>query len=161
MSSSFTMSSTPVGRVRSPWAVWWLSCLTLGIYYLVWYVKLNKEIASAAGVDVTVGTVGLWLSQCVAVANWVSLAHTAQRLATALERAGEVPTVSAGRTILASLWLGSHTRYLQRRANQLWLALENQAVAGISETLDLIYAYSRGPRALTAGGAPQPDQRQA
>lgn len=161
MSSSIIMSSTPVGKIRSPWAVWWLSGLTLGIYYLVWYVKLNKEVARAAGCDVTVGALGLWLSQCVAIANWVGLAHTAQRLTTALERAGEVPTVSKGRTILASLWFWSQTRYLQRRANQLWLALENQAAVGVSETLELIYAYSRGPRALMPGSAPAPEPHTA
>ncbi len=157
MSSSLATSSTCNGKIRSPWAVWSLSVLTLGVYYLVWYVKLNKEIARVAGVDVTVGTVGLWLSQCVAIANWVSLANTAQRLRTALERAGAEPSVSAGRTILASLWFGSQTRYLQRRANQLWRTLDkDRAVAVERDPFDLIYAYSRAPRALTAGPQPQP-----
>ncbi len=150
MSSSIAMSST--GEHRSPWGVWCLSALTLGVYYLVWYVRLNKEIARVAGVDVTVGTAGLWMSQCVAIVNWVSLAHTAQRLRTALERAGAEPSVSAARTVLASLWFGSHVRYLQRHANELWRTLEDRAaVTAQRDPLDLIYAYSRGPRALTAG----------
>jgi len=156
MSSSIVMPST--GRHRSPWGVWWLSTLTLGVYYLVWYVRLNKEIARVAGVDVTVGTVGLWLSQCVPIASWVSLAHTAQRLRTALDRAGAEPSVSAARTVMASLWFWSHTRYLQRRANELWRALEEQAGAVLPyDPCDLIYAYSRAPRALTVGPqTPQP-----
>jgi hypothetical protein len=137
--------------MRSPWGVWGLSVLTLGVYHLVWYVRLNKDVAHAAGVDVTVGTLGLWLSQCVPIANWVSLANTARRLRIALERAGAEPSVSAGRTILASLWFGSHTRYLQRRVNELWQALEAQTVAVQRDPLDLIYAYSRAPRAITAG----------
>lgn len=155
MSSTTVESSLRAGRIRSPWAVWALSLLTLGVYYLVWYVRLNTEVARAAGVDVTVGKHGLWLSQCVPIANWVGLAHTARRLRTALERAGAEPSVSAGRTILASLWFGSHTRYLQRRANELWRALETQAAAEERDPSDLIYAYSLGPRALTAG--PQPE----
>lgn len=155
MSSSIAMPST--GQVRSPWGVWWLSALTLGIYYLIWYVRLNKEIARVAGVDVTVGTAGLWMSQCVAIANWVSLAHTARRLRTALERAGAEPSVSAARTVLASLWFGSHVRYLQRRTNELWRTLEDRAAVTVErDPLDLIFAYSRGPRALTAG--PQAEQ---
>lgn len=150
MSSSIAMSST--GQHRSPWGVWCLSAVTLGIYYLVWYVRLNKEIARVAGVDVTVGTAGLCLSQCVVIVNWVSLARTAQRLRTALERAGAEPSVSAARTVMASLWFGSHVRYLQRRANELWRTLEDRAVVTAErDPLDLIYAYSRGPRALTAG----------
>lgn len=156
MSSSSTMSSAPVGRTRSPWAVWWLSALTLGVYYLVWYVRLNKEIARAAWDDDGVGTLGLWLSQCVPFVSWVGLAHTAQRLAEALECAGGAPAVSVRRTILASLWFGSHTRYLQRQANELWLALENQPVVERVDPLDLIYAYSRAPRALLPGSQPQP-----
>ena len=151
MSSTIAMSSTGTGRIRSPWTVWCLSVLTLGVYYLIWYVRLNKEIARVAGVDVTVVTAGLWVSQCVPFANWVSLAHTAQRLRTALELAGAEPSVSAGRTILASLWFGSHIRYLQRHANELWRALEDQAAVAQRDPFDLLYAYSLGPRALTAG----------
>lgn len=156
MSSSIDESSTCTGKIRSPWTVWCLSVLTLGVYYLVWYVRLNKEITSVAGVDVTVGTVGLWLSQCVPIANWVGLAHTARRLRTALERAGAEPSVSAGRTILASLWFGSHILALQRRTNDLWRVLEDRAVAAQRDPFDLIYAYSLAPRALTAAPQAQP-----
>jgi hypothetical protein len=157
MSSSVAMSST--GQRRSPWGVWGLSVLTLGVYYLVWYVRLNKEIARVAGVDVTVGSAGLWLSQCVPIGNWVSLARTARRLRTALERAGAETSVSAAGTVMSSLWFGSHVRYLQRRANELWCALEDQAAVVLPyDPCDLIYAYSRGPRALTAG--PQVPQAQ-
>jgi hypothetical protein len=159
MSSSIVMSST--GQVRSPWGVWFLSALTLGIYYLVWYVRLNKQIARVAGVDVTVGTLGLWMSQCVPTANWVSLARTAHRLRTALERAGAEPSVSASRTVVSSLWFGSHIRYLQRYANVLWRTLEDRTVvAGQLDLLDLIHAYSRAPRALTAGPQAQQEKHE-
>jgi hypothetical protein len=150
MSSSIAMSST--GEVRSPWGVWWLCVLTLGIYYLVWYVRINKEIARAAGVDVTVRAAGLWMSQCLVIANWVSLGRTARRFDAALRRAGSGQAVSTPRTILASLWFGSHVRYLQRRANELWRTLESlEDQDALVPQLDLIYAYSRGPRALPAG----------
>jgi hypothetical protein len=155
MSSSLAASSTSAGTLRSPWAVWGLCTVTLGVYYLVWYVRLNQEIARAAGVDAAVGTVGLWLSQCVPVVNWVSLARTAQRLAAAQERAGAEPAVSTARTLLASLWFGSQTRYLQRHANRLWRTLEDRAVAVQADRIDAIFAYSRGPRAITTG--PQPE----
>jgi hypothetical protein len=151
MSSSLATSATPIGRIRSPWAVWCLCLVTVGVYYLVWYVRLNKEIARAAGVDVRVGTLGLWLSQCLPVVGWVSLAHTAGRLATAQERAGADRSVSTGKTLLASLWFGSHSRYLQRRANDLWRTLEERAAAVERDPLEALYAYSLGPRALTAG----------
>jgi hypothetical protein len=125
MSQSITMPR-PIGKIRSPWGVWWLSFLTLGIYYLVWYVKLNKEIARAAGPDIQVQTFGLWFSQCVPIAYWISLAHTAERLKTAQHRNGTAPTASAGMAILGTFWFISQTRYLQRRANALWRFMEHQ-----------------------------------
>ena len=36
------------GMKRSAWGVWWLSYLTLGIYYLVWYYKVNEELSQFA-----------------------------------------------------------------------------------------------------------------
>jgi len=131
MSQSITMPR-PIGKVRSPWGVWWLSFITLGIYYMVWYVKLNREIARAAGPDVQVQSFGLWFSQCVPIACWISLAHTTERLNTAQHRNGTAPTASAGMAILGTFWFISQTRYLQRRANALWRFMEHQQDLALS-----------------------------
>ena len=32
-------------KIRNPWAVAGLSFITFGIYYLVWYFKINREMA--------------------------------------------------------------------------------------------------------------------
>lgn len=32
-------------KIRSPWAVLLFSVITLGIYYLVWYYKVNREMS--------------------------------------------------------------------------------------------------------------------
>lgn len=158
MSSSIAMHTE---KARSPWAVWGLSVITLGVYYLVWYVRLNKQIARAVGVDVTVRSTRLWLSQCLPIVSWISLARTARRLRAALECAGAEPSVSAGKAILASLLLGSHTWYLQRHANELWQALERLTVAPEGDPFDLLYAYSLGPRALTAASEPREARHRA
>jgi hypothetical protein len=154
--SYIVTSSAPIGKIRSPWGVWWLSLITAGIYYLVWYVKLNKEIARAAGPDVEVGTFGLWFSQCVPIAYWVSLAHTAERLSTAQHRAGTAPTASGGMTFLSSLWFFSQTRYLQRRANQLWRYMETQqsAVASAPSLASHPSAPPTSPSLPAPTGAP-------
>jgi len=128
MSQTFTAPAA-IGKIRSPWGVWWLTLLTAGIYYLVWYVKLNKEIARASGPDVRVEPFGLWFSQCIPIAAWMSLANTASRLNTAQHRRGTAPTTSGGMAILSTLWFWSQTRYLQRRANALWRYMEYQQVA--------------------------------
>ena len=150
MSTSHVRTPAPVGVVRSPWLVLVLSLLTLGVYYLVWYVRLNKEVAHAAGVDVKVRTTALWVSQCLPLICWVGLARTARRLGAAQERIGLGREVSTGRTLLTSLLPGAQAAYLQRHANALWRALETQMTVP-SDPLDLFAAYSRGPLAITAG----------
>ncbi len=111
-----------MGKKRSPWGVWWLSVITLGVYYLVWYVKINKELRRASGDLFKVGTFGLWMSQCIPIANWISLANTANRLNMTQQKLGESVSGSPGMTILSSFWFSSQTRYLQRRLNTTWVA---------------------------------------
>lgn len=36
--------SRVVGKTRNPWGVWLLSLITIGIYPLIWYFKINKEL---------------------------------------------------------------------------------------------------------------------
>jgi hypothetical protein len=37
-------------KIRSPFGVFVLAIVTLGIYYLVWYFKVNREIRDATGI---------------------------------------------------------------------------------------------------------------
>ncbi len=37
-------AATVVGKNRNPFAVWLLSAITLGIYFLYWYYQVNREI---------------------------------------------------------------------------------------------------------------------
>jgi len=40
------MAGTFVGKNRNPFAVWFLSILTVGIYHLYWYYQVNREIGA-------------------------------------------------------------------------------------------------------------------
>ena len=42
-------------KLRGPWAVFFLALVTLGIYYLVWYYKINRELRDAGGQEVSPG----------------------------------------------------------------------------------------------------------
>jgi len=108
------------GMKRSAWGVWWLSYLTFGIYYLVWYYKINRELAEFAPHAVRVNPTLAVLSQFVPIVSWVSLANTATRLNAAAASIGSPVHVSGGMTVVSSWWFGSQTRYLQRRLNTLW-----------------------------------------
>ena len=125
------MNNAP--KYRSPWSVWWLSLVTFGIYYLVWYVKINKEIAAHSNGAVTVRTGGLWFSQCVIIANWISLANTSGRLAQVQTMYGLPVTTTGGMTVLSSFWFWSNTRYTQRRWNATFEAIEALPVVVQSE----------------------------
>jgi Domain of unknown function (DUF4234) len=110
----------PVGRKRSAWAVWWLCGLTFGIYYLVWYYKINAELRAFAPDRIQVSPGKAVLAQCLPIFAWVSLANTSNRLNAAHREINSPVRVSGGMAILGTFWFNSQTRYLQRRLNSLW-----------------------------------------
>jgi hypothetical protein len=110
----------PVGKKRSAWGVWWLCGLTFGIYYLVWYYKINAELRAFAPDRVEVSPGKAVLAQCLPIFIWVSLANTSNRLNTAHQAVNSPVRVSGGMAILGTFWFNSQTRYLQRRLNSLW-----------------------------------------
>lgn len=112
--------SGTVGQTRDAWVVWILSIVTLGVYYLVWYYKINRELQLFAPDVVTVKAGLAVLAQLVPIVNLVSLARTAGRLNAAHACVDSPVRVSAGITILGAFWYVSQTRYLQRRLNTLW-----------------------------------------
>jgi len=84
-----TLASPPLGKQRNPIAVILLSMITLGIYYLYWYGKVNAEIRRHdPRVEVNVG----WavVAQFVPFANLVSAYNTAVRVQK-LEIADDAP----------------------------------------------------------------------
>jgi hypothetical protein len=110
------------GQQRGAWSVWWLCVVTFGIYYLVWYYKINSELQRFAPHAVRVNPGLAVLAQFVPIVNLGSLANTAGRLKAAHASIGSPVHVSVGVTILSAFWYNSQTRYLQRRLNSLWNA---------------------------------------
>ncbi len=107
--------------------------VTFSIYYFVWYVKINKDVASLSGDKILVGTGGLWFSQMVPIASWISLANSSSRL-TQVQASHDLPVASTGgMMILSSFWFGSHIRYLQRRVNRTIEALETPSQSTVAQ----------------------------
>ncbi len=100
-------------KQRDPWGVWFLSFLPF--YYLVWYVKINQEMASLTGEKL--GSAGLFFGQCVPLVHWIGLSRTSARVNNIRAMHGLAPLTTGGMTILSSFWFASQTRYLQRRIN--------------------------------------------
>ncbi|MGW5151317.1 hypothetical protein [Rhodococcus koreensis] len=105
-------------RKQGAWGLWWLTVITFGIYYLVWYDRIGGELAATAGISREGWT--RWWSQLIPIYGLIGLSRTAKRLNQAHTQAGSSTRVSPVVTWLwAPIWFGSHTRYLQRRINIL------------------------------------------
>lgn len=106
-------------RKQGAWSLWWLTIITLTVYYFVWYDRVNRELVAALGGN-KVPPDGRWWSQIIPFYGLVALARLAGRLNAALADVGSPTRVGSTMTWLwAPLWYGSHTRYIQRRLNIL------------------------------------------
>ncbi|MCZ2527937.1 DUF4234 domain-containing protein [Streptomyces sp. HB2AG] len=112
-----------VGKTRGPVAVWLLTLVTFGIYYLVWYYKINRElrdfdpsIKSSPGVSLLAITLG----GVLIVPPFVSLANTAGRIRRAQSLAGQAESCSGLVGILLCFVFGTTPIYYQGALNQVW-----------------------------------------
>ena len=69
-------------KIRNPFLVFLWSLVTLGIYYVVWYYKINRELRDAAGVAVSPGValLAVTLGWIVIVPPFVSWYRTFGRI---------------------------------------------------------------------------------
>ena len=115
-------------RKQGAWGLWWLCCITGGIYYCIWYHRINRELAGVTGLPAD--ATGQWWSQLVPFFSLYALAKTAGRVNAAHVAVGSTTRVSSFVTwFWAPSWFGSQTRYLQRRINVLHDVLSSHANA--------------------------------
>ena len=126
--------TTATAKIRSPIAAFLLVFVTLGIYYLVWYYKINRELRDlgrATGQEERLGRspftslMAITLGWLILVPPFVSMYRTLRRVEAAQEING-----TAGETI--SVWLGFvlylvgvftfpvEVIYAQSELNRLW-----------------------------------------
>jgi hypothetical protein len=124
VASTHTLGNGASVKVRHPLAPLGLAILTLGIYQLVWYYKINAELRSQ-GEDVNPGIalLALTLGIVLIVPPFVSLYNTAERIRRVQERAGVTSTISP---VLALVLLFVplvnilQSAYLQSALNAAW-----------------------------------------
>jgi hypothetical protein len=120
-------AGVPMPRTRSPWGVWWLCLLTFGIWYFIWYHRINKEICAVLGERMPLNA--WWWNQLIPFWRYVGLGATAKRLNRAHALMGSPVRVSLVMTwLLAPLWFQSQTRYLQRRINVLGAVMVSRSL---------------------------------
>jgi hypothetical protein len=111
-------------KVRHPLAPLGLGLITLGIYPLVWYFKINSELRSQ-GEDVSPGMalLAITLGAFLIVPPFVSMYNTAERIRRVQERKGVESPISA---VLALVLLfipivnAFQSAYVQAGLNRAW-----------------------------------------
>jgi uncharacterized membrane protein len=113
-----------VGKHRNivlVWLVWPL--ITLGIYHLVWYYKINREARDfdrRIEVSPVVALLALAIGWVIIIPPFVSMYRTGERIA-AMQRAAGLPGSCSGLIGLVLMFvLGLNSLYYQNELNQIW-----------------------------------------
>ncbi|MGZ4617384.1 MAG: DUF4234 domain-containing protein [Frankiaceae bacterium] len=89
------------GKTRGPWAVWLLSIITFGIYFLVWYYKINNEARQydpRIDVEPGVSVLAIFPGSWIIVPPLISFYNTGKRIGQE-QRAAGLPDTCNG-------WIG-------------------------------------------------------
>jgi hypothetical protein len=123
-------------KVRNPWAVALLPIITLGIYHLVWWYRINKELKAygeAKGYDLgqnpTNSLLALFPGGIIIVPALVSYWRGTKRVQGASKVAGREPVSGWISLILYLLLSPGFWAYLQVSLNNIW-AQEAEALPG-------------------------------
>ena len=116
-----------MGKTRNIWLVWLVwPFLTLGIYHLVWWYKINREARDLdAGIEVSpaVAVIAITLGALIIVPPWVSIFKTGDRIAKVQSAAGMPSSCSGALGVVASFIFGLHSLYYQNELNKIWAYL--------------------------------------
>jgi hypothetical protein len=115
-------------KIRNPFGVFVLAIVTLGIYYFVWYYKVNRELRDAAGIDVSpiVALLAITVGWLIIVPPFVSWYRTFQRIQQAQRQARLTseanPILGFILYVIALFVLPIELLYAQDELNKLWRA---------------------------------------
>jgi Domain of unknown function (DUF4234) len=116
-------------KIRSPWAPALLPFVTLGIYYFVWYYKINREmrdLGQARGSDELGDSPGksllaVTLGALIIVPAILSLIHTGQRIQAAQRLAGRDQIMSGWLSLVLYIVIApAMFAYWQSELNKVW-----------------------------------------
>jgi hypothetical protein len=113
-------------KIRNPFLVFLWSLVTFGIYYFVWYYKINRELRDAAGVAVSPGIalLAVTLGWIVIVPPFVSWYRTFGRIVDAQRDAGVAqeanPVLGFILFVLAVFLVPVEVVYAQDELNKVW-----------------------------------------
>ncbi|SEG53396.1 protein of unknown function [Actinacidiphila yanglinensis] len=126
------------GKTRNifmAWLVWPL--VTLGIYHLVWYYKVNREARDfddRIEVDPVLSVLAITIGWVVIVPPFVSVYNTGLRIARMQRSAGAEPTCNPLIGLVLACLFSLHVLYYQQELNGIW-ARYHEPAEGTEVTL--------------------------
>lgn len=122
-------------KVRNPAGVWALGLITFGIYSIVWYYKVNKEMRRAHGINVDPAmtvlalTLGAFL---LGIPPLVAIYKTGRRIEETQAKAGIDDRISPLGSFLLGFVFGLNMIYMQSNLNKVWEKQASPLPAGQS-----------------------------
>jgi drug/metabolite transporter (DMT)-like permease len=107
---------------RNPWGVVGLSFLTLGVYFFVWYYKINNELNNY-GIqnNPTNALLAVTIGIFIIVPPFVSEYNTADRILKAQEKAEAKERMIPVLGLVLAIFVGGfHAAYYQSQLNKVW-----------------------------------------
>lgn len=140
LAREITISPGSTAKIRSPWAVALLPFATLGVYFFVWYYKINREMAdygkakgsTELGDSPGKSLLAVTLGALVIVPAILSAVGTYKR-AVAAQRLAGLPVALNGWLLLV-LWFvisPAAYAYIQVELSKAWEVVANPGSAAI------------------------------
>jgi hypothetical protein len=110
-------------KKRNPLGVLGLSFLTLGVYFFVWYFKINDELRRAENEDIrpTRSLMAMIFGWLIIVPPFIAMYNTAKHLRSLETRRGVGQTVEPSLTIALMLAVSfANGIYMQEHLNRAW-----------------------------------------
>ena len=115
------------GKTRNIWLVWLLwPFITLGIYHLVWWYKINREARDFdenIEVEPVLSLLALVPGAVIIVPPFVSVYRTGERIGQMQEDAGMDRSCNGWIGLVLSFFLSLHALYYQSELNRIWARL--------------------------------------
>src|ERR1700722_9839949 len=117
------------GKTRNIWLTWLIwPLITLGIYHLVWYYKINREARDFdENIDVKpeLSLLAVLIGWIIIIPPFVSIYRTGERIAQMQEDAGMERSCSGLIGLVLAFFAGLYTLYYQYELNRIWTRLGN------------------------------------
>ena len=109
------------GKERSILAVFFLTIITFGFYWLYWYYKVNEEIPAHCP-EIAVAPGLAVITQFIPIVNYISKYNTAERVRHLQIRCGEPGRISPLAALIFAIFipLGIYTFMIQDSLNRHW-----------------------------------------